>query len=71
MPMETTATLGRALEEDRLAYRVTRMQYVVRELRRRADERRRRDGAVPAPLGLAIQGFEEELTALRARLDAS
>jgi hypothetical protein len=45
------------------------MELVVAELRRRAAERRRRRQPVPAPLGHAIRGFEDELRTLRRRLD--
>lgn len=61
-------TLATTLERDRLTYRTRRMERVVRELRTRADERRRREGHVPAALGLAIQGFEDELRLMRRRL---
>jgi hypothetical protein len=63
-----STTLGGTLERTRLEHRARRMERVVRELRTRAEERRRRDGHVPAPLGLAISGFEEELQQIRRRL---
>ncbi|MBJ7328587.1 MAG: hypothetical protein JHC95_01750 [Solirubrobacteraceae bacterium] len=63
-------TLGHRLAADRRARRTSRMELVVRELRKRAAERRRIDGRVPAPLGLAIKSFEEELDELRDRENA-
>jgi hypothetical protein len=57
----------RMTDHERLTHRVERMERVVRELRRRAEERRRGEGLVPAPLGHAIAGFERELRLLRAR----
>jgi hypothetical protein len=71
MRTEVKPTLGWRLERDRLERRRVRMQFVVRELRRRADERRRREGAVPAALGLALQGFEQELAELSEALERS
>lgn len=56
------------LERLRLAHREARMTRVVGELRRRADQRRADGGVVPAPLGQAIAGFEQELRTVRTLL---
>jgi hypothetical protein len=70
MPVASRPSLGSTRERDRLEHRTRRMERVIRELRGRADERRRHDGHVPAPLGLAIRGFEDELRRMRRRLGA-
>jgi hypothetical protein len=62
-------TLAATLEHDRLRRRALRLEGVVVALRARA--RAYETGAVPRPLGLALEGFEDELTAVRARLEAS
>ena len=61
-------TIGVRLEAHRLRHRAARMEFVVAHLRERADARRRRQEPVPAPLGHAIRGFEDELHAVRRRL---
>lgn len=61
-------TLGEKLERERLHHKEKRLDGVVRELRARADARRRQAGFVPAPLGHALRDFELELNSLRERL---
>jgi hypothetical protein len=69
MDQGTTPTLARRLERDRVLHRTARIERVVRELRRRAEDRRRLSGSVPAPLGLAIKDFENELRGLRTQAE--
>ncbi|HEX8103145.1 MAG TPA: hypothetical protein VF533_11055 [Solirubrobacteraceae bacterium] len=66
----TSASLAAALERDRLAFRVGRVEHALLALRRRADEHRREIGAPPAHLHHAIADFEAEAQAMRARLEA-
>jgi hypothetical protein len=66
-PRSASATLGSALERDRLARRTRRMEYVLRALRTRAGEYER-GATVPAPLHQAIAEFSRTLADDRRRL---
>jgi len=69
-PRPTAPTLGRELERHRLEHRAHRIEQVLIALRDR-ETWRQQQGHVPAPLRQAIRGFEDELAALRARIDAT
>jgi hypothetical protein len=69
MPTSTAPTLGADLERDRLHQRANRLDRVVTALRARA--RAYEETAVPLPLRLSLAEFQDELTAVRARLHGS
>ncbi len=58
-----------ALERDRLEHRLRRMERVLSALRDRAVFRDAEIGTQPPALRHAIAGFEDELAAVRQRLD--
>ncbi|HEY6762290.1 MAG TPA: hypothetical protein VI318_22515 [Baekduia sp.] len=62
-------TLRVDLERDRLHQRAARLDRVVAALRARA--RAYGDAQVPRPLSLSLAEFQDELAAVRARLEAS
>lgn len=66
--MPSRLKLAATLERDGLQQRERRLRLVVHELRGRADERRARNGHVPAPMGTALAEFETELRNVRAQL---
>jgi hypothetical protein len=62
-------SLGGRLERDRLVRRAGRIEAVVAALRLRASEHARVGERAPAPLLRALGDFQEELAAIRQRLD--
>jgi hypothetical protein len=62
------ATLGGELARLRLEHRARRLEMVVRELRRRADEHETRGNPVPVPLREALLEFTRELAEVRRRV---
>lgn len=73
MPVPTAPggalTLGADLERDRLHERAVRLERVVTALRARA--RAYEGTAVPRPLSQSLAEFQDELSAVRGRLETS
>jgi len=70
MPSPGGRGIGRDLAEIRLRHRERRVSQVVRELRARVEAHTSRGEAAPRPLSQALEGFADELAAVRRMLGA-